>query len=93
MSHWVYTAEKNLEVFRPIPLESGIFSKLENAMPFDPRPFERTRKELGISGDAVVFTLVARGIEKKGWEEFTRVYWLKERKSRAKNAPSAMWRG
>ena len=69
VSHWVYTAEKNLEVFRPIPLESGIFSKLENAMPFDPRPFERTRKELGISSDAVVFTLVARGIEKKGWEE------------------------
>ena len=77
VSHWVYTAEKNLETFRSLPLKSGMFSKLGNAMPIDPRPFERTRKELSISDDAVVFTLVARGIEKKGWEEsllaFTRL--------------------
>jgi glycosyltransferase involved in cell wall biosynthesis/SAM-dependent methyltransferase len=69
VSHWIYTAEKNLEAFRSIPLDRAIFSKLGNAMPIDFRPFERTRKELGISDDAVVFTLVARGIEKKGWEE------------------------
>jgi glycosyltransferase involved in cell wall biosynthesis/ubiquinone/menaquinone biosynthesis C-methylase UbiE len=74
VSHWVYTAEKNLEVFRSIPLDSGMFSKLGNAMPIDSRPFERTRKELGISDDAVVFTLVARGIEKKGWEESIRAF-------------------
>ncbi len=77
VSHWVYTADKNLEAFKSIPLDRTMFSKLENAMPFDPRPFERSRKELGISEDAVVFTLVARGIEGKGWEEsilaFTRL--------------------
>jgi glycosyltransferase involved in cell wall biosynthesis len=36
-------------------------------MPIDPEPFPKTRGEMGISDDAVVFTLVARGIKRKGW--------------------------
>ncbi|MEW6635659.1 MAG: glycosyltransferase family 4 protein, partial [Actinomycetota bacterium] len=67
VSHFVYTADKNLEPFRPVPLSKKAFTKLGNAMPEDPRPFPKTREELGIAGDAVVYTLVARGIQRKGW--------------------------
>jgi glycosyltransferase involved in cell wall biosynthesis/SAM-dependent methyltransferase len=69
VSQWVYLAEKNLEVFKSIPLNWDRFVKLANAMPIDPRPFPQTRDDLGIPKDAVVFTLVARGIKQKGWEE------------------------
>jgi glycosyltransferase involved in cell wall biosynthesis len=37
-------------------------------MPIDPLPFPKTREDLGIASDAVVYTLVARGIPEKGWE-------------------------
>lgn len=67
VSHFVYTADKNLEPFRALPLSEDIFTKMPNAMPVDPRPFPKTRQELGIEEDAVVFTLVARGIQRKGW--------------------------
>ena len=40
---------------------------MKNAMPVDPAPFPRSRAELGIPEDAIVFTLVARGIPEKGW--------------------------
>jgi glycosyltransferase involved in cell wall biosynthesis len=69
VSHWVYLTEKNLATFKSIPLKRELFSKLGNAMPTDPRPFEQTRDDLGIAQDAVVFTLVARGIRQKGWLE------------------------
>jgi glycosyltransferase involved in cell wall biosynthesis len=67
VTHFVYTADKNLEPFRPLPLSERIFTKFRNARPVDPRPFPKTRRELGIAEDAVVFTLVARGIKRKGW--------------------------
>ena len=67
VSHYVYTADKNLEPFRNLPLAESLFSKFDNAVPEDPRPFPKTRQELGIAEDAVVFTLVARGIKRKGW--------------------------
>ncbi len=67
VSHFVYTADKNLEPFRPVPLSERAFTKLGNAVPDDPRPFPKTREELGIAGDAVVYTLVARGIQRKDW--------------------------
>jgi glycosyltransferase involved in cell wall biosynthesis len=67
VSHFVYTADKNLAPFRALPLSEKIFTKMGNAMPDDPRPFPKTRQELGIAEDAVVFTLVARGIKRKGW--------------------------
>ena len=67
VTHFVYTADKNLEPFSELPLVDTIFTKLGNAMPEDPQPFPKTRRELGIAEDAVVFTLVARGIQRKGW--------------------------
>lgn len=67
VSHFVYTADKNLEPFHSLPLSEGDFTKLRNAMPEDTRPFPKTRRELGIAEEAVVFTLVARGMQRKGW--------------------------
>lgn len=67
VSHWVYTADKNLKMFRGIPLDPAAVSKVRNAMPRDMEPFPKTRAELGIDDDAVVYTLVARGIQQKGW--------------------------
>lgn len=67
VTHWVYTADKNLRILEDLPLDPAAFSKIANAMPPDPRPFPETRAELGIDDDTVVFTLVARGILQKGW--------------------------
>lgn len=64
---WVYTAEKNLDVFRYAGHDTAGFSFIPNAMPRDPRPFPKSRDELGVADGATVFTLVARGIPKKGW--------------------------
>ena len=63
----VYTADKNLSIFPPETLPRDSLFKIANAMVRDTAPFERTRAELGIAEDAVVFTFVARGIERKGW--------------------------
>ena len=64
---FIYTADKNLAPLlrngvRPVQL-----MKMSNAMPVDETAFPRSRAELGISEDAIVFTLVARGIPEKGW--------------------------
>lgn len=67
VSQFVYTADKNLEPFRRLKLSASLFTKLPNAMPIDPLPFPKTREDLGIPQDAVVYTLVARGIPEKGW--------------------------
>lgn len=67
VTHWIYTANRNLEALSFLDLPEYKFTKLSNAMPIDDRPFPQTREELGISKDDVVFTLVARGIKRKGW--------------------------
>ncbi len=64
---WIYVADKNLKVFERHGLALRHAFKVNNAMPADPAPFPKTRAELGIDPDAVVFTMVARGIERKGW--------------------------
>lgn len=69
VSIFVHTADKNLKSFEGIPLRRDLFVRLGNALSFDPRPFHRCRQSLGIAHDAIVFTLVARGIPEKGWEE------------------------
>jgi glycosyltransferase involved in cell wall biosynthesis len=51
-----------------LTLPPSILTKLPNAMPVDPLPFPKTREDLGIASDAVVYTLVARGIPEKGWD-------------------------
>ena len=60
-------ADRNLEIFKGAPLDYTAFRKIPNAMPADPRPFPRSRRELGIDEDTVVFTFVARGVQQKGW--------------------------
>lgn len=67
VSHWVFTADKNMAFFEKTPLVPTACSKLPNALPRDPRDFPQSRADLGIAPDAVVFTLVARGIPHKGW--------------------------
>lgn len=67
VDHWIYTAERNL-----VPLGDSVpadrLSKFVNGMPPDERPFAKTRAEMGIPDDAVVFAFVARGVPEKGWE-------------------------
>lgn len=67
VNHWVYTAERNLQPFATLDIPPERFTKLPNGMPVDPLPFPRSRMDMGIAQDAVVFTLVARAIERKGW--------------------------
>lgn len=67
VDHFVYTADKNLKPLISLDLPESRLTKLPNAMPVDPTEFGKTRAELGIHPDAVVFTLVARGIVRKGW--------------------------
>jgi glycosyltransferase involved in cell wall biosynthesis len=67
VDHFVYTADKNLLPLKPFGVRSDQITKMPNAMPVDPEPFPKNRSELGIAEDAIVFTLVARGIKRKGW--------------------------
>jgi glycosyltransferase involved in cell wall biosynthesis len=67
VDYWVYTAEKNLDIFAGMPLDRERFVKLPNGMPRDVREAPISRASLGIGAEAVVFTFVARGIQRKGW--------------------------
>ena len=67
VKHWVYTTDRNLEPLQEMHLPKGALTKMSNAMPNDSLPFPKTREELGIAEEAVIFTLVARGIQRKGW--------------------------
>lgn len=69
-----YLTERNLEVFAGISVPQEKFCKLRNAMPIDPRPFGRTRAEMNIREEAIVFTLVGRGIAGKGWPEAVKAF-------------------
>jgi len=64
---WLYTAPSNLKILRNIPIDSRAVRQIQNAMPEDKTSPETSRKSLGISKKAFVFTLVARGILRKGW--------------------------
>lgn len=67
VTHFVFMTDKNLEPFRELHLSKSLFTRLGNARPYDFRPFPKTRQDLGVAEGAVVFTLVARGIQRKGW--------------------------
>lgn len=67
VDHFVYTADKNLLPLKAQAIPNDRFTKMANAMPIDPTPYPQTRAEMGIAEDAIVFTLVARGIKRKGW--------------------------
>ena len=68
VDHFVLTAEKNLSAFAGLPLNPALFSRMRNAVALDPRPFPKSREELGIPANATIFTFVARGIKEKGWD-------------------------
>jgi len=67
VTHWIYTADRNLTAIEFLNIPKNKITKLANAMPIDNEPFQKTRAELGIKDDTVVFILVARGIKRKGW--------------------------
>jgi glycosyltransferase involved in cell wall biosynthesis len=71
---YVYTADRNLSPFNLSALSHDKFVKFRNAMPIDPSDPPQSRASLGIPKDAVVFTLVARGVKEKGWEEAVRAF-------------------
>jgi glycosyltransferase involved in cell wall biosynthesis len=71
---FVYTAEKNLKPLLRHNVQKRQLVKMANAMPVDHTPFPSTRAEMGIAEDAVVFTLVARGIREKGWSSAIRCF-------------------
>ena len=64
---FVYTADKNLAPLLRHGVRDDQLIKMINAMPVDQKPFPRSRAEMGIAEEALVFTLVARGIPEKGW--------------------------
>ncbi|WP_162527253.1 glycosyltransferase [Sphingomonas solaris] len=64
---FIYTADKNLVPLLRHQVRPERIIKMINAMPVDEAPFPRTRAGMGIAEDAVVFTLVGRGIPEKGW--------------------------
>ncbi|MCV2890894.1 glycosyltransferase, partial [Ruegeria aquimaris] len=67
VNQWIYTADRNLEFFETRDVDWDNFVKLPNAMPRDDRPAAFTREDLGIAEADVVFTMVARGVKRKGW--------------------------
>lgn len=74
IDRYVYTADRNLRPFEGVGAAQAKFQKFSNAMPVDARPFDRTRQQLGIAEDALVFAFVARGIAGKGWVEAVRSF-------------------
>lgn len=71
-----YTADRNLAPFEQLHVPREKFLKVPNAMPVDTIAFPKTRAQLGIADDAVVFSMVARGAEGKGWVEAVKAYLL-----------------
>jgi len=74
VSRWIYTANKNKDIFAKADISTRAFKKIDNAMPADERPYHKTRSELGIPEDAFVFTFVARGVEGKGWDVMIKTF-------------------
>ena len=85
---FAYTADRNLRPFDDLKIDQQKFFKVKNAMPVDHVAFPQTRKQLGIGDDSVVFSLVARGAEGKGWVEAVRAYRLL--RERRPDVPTAM---
>lgn len=69
-----YLTERNLEPFSCIAVPPEKFCRVHNAMPVDLLAYGRTRAEMNIREDAIVFTLVGRGVKGKGWPEAVRAF-------------------
>ncbi len=74
VDRFAYLAERNRVPFEGLNIPDNKFLKVRNAIPVDERPFPKTRTDLGISKDALVFSLAARGVEGKGWTEAVSAY-------------------
>ncbi|MGV1820005.1 glycosyltransferase [Agrobacterium sp. CG160-95] len=85
---FAYTADRNLRPFDNLQIGKEKFVKVKNAMPIDEVAFPKTRTQLGVAEDAVVFSLVARGAEGKGWVEAVKAYRLL--RERRPDVPMAM---
>jgi len=85
---FAYTADRNLKPFDNLQIGKEKFHKVKNAMPVDDVAFPKSRAQLGAAEDAVVFSLVARGAEGKGWVEAVRAYRLL--RERRPDVPMAM---
>ncbi|QSZ60063.1 glycosyltransferase [Rhizobium sp. ZX09] len=85
---FAYTADRNLRPFDNLKIDEKKFVKVKNAMPIDEVAFPKTRTQLNVAKDAVVFSLVARGVEGKGWVEAVRAYRLL--RERRPDVPMAM---
>ena len=66
---FAYLTERNLRPFEGLGVPKAKFVKVCNAMPMDDNPAPWSRNDLGVSNEAIVFTMVARGIEGKGWPQ------------------------
>lgn len=80
IDRFAYTADRNLTPFDNLQVSKNKFLKIKNAMPVDDAAFPNTRAQLGVDEDAVVFSLVARGAEGKGWTEAVKAYHLLRQK-------------
>ncbi|TRB05406.1 glycosyltransferase [Agrobacterium tumefaciens] len=74
IDRFAYLAERNRVPFEGLNVPENKFLKVRNAIPLDERPFPKSRADLGIPTDAIVFCLAARGIEGKGWTEAVSAY-------------------
>ncbi|OLP44891.1 glycosyltransferase [Rhizobium oryziradicis] len=88
IDEFAYTAERNLTPFEGLGLPETKFKKVRNAMPLDLVEYPKSRKDLAIADDAVVFCLVARGIDGKGWQEAVAAYM--QLRSRHPDVPMAL---
>jgi glycosyltransferase involved in cell wall biosynthesis len=67
--HWVWTAEKNKQVFETGSIKPKAMSHIVNGFsPSLPSAFRIKRSDIGIHDDALVFALASRAIESKGWD-------------------------
>lgn len=69
VDQWIYTAEKNIEVFKKYNIyNKNKFIKIGNALArSEINPI--SREDLNIKEDAFIFCLVSRSVPEKGWEE------------------------
>ncbi len=67
VDHWVYIADKNLDVFKEHHLADAVTTKLPNAVPESDGSFRLSRSSLNISESTLVFGLASRAMYEKGW--------------------------
>jgi len=69
---WVYTADKNLEVFDRIEQPEQLL-KISNGTKEQTLTTDLSRSDLGLHDDSIVLCLASRAIESKGWFEAVRL--------------------